>query len=278
MTTAATSTRPVRGVVHRTAHAPLATTDTLAVEAPLELVVDGETLAVLLRTPTGPADDRALAAGFLLAEGIIDDRRDIRALEPCTDPAAAAPENRVLVTLAEGVPSPRQRRRFVSGSSCGLCGVDALDGLLDGLPPRPDTPTRAALIAAITAAGDLAACVRPQQRVFAQTGGVHAAALFRNDAELLDVREDIGRHNAVDKLVGHRVLGGGLPAFDTFLWVSGRASFELVQKALRAGFGGLVAVGAPSALAAELAERHGLVLGGFARDDRLTFYGAFGAP
>ena len=261
----------VAGALHRDTTPAVPTDDTLAVEAPLELVVGGETLAVLLRTPTGPDDDVALALGFLLAEGIIDDARDVLAAAPCADPAAAAPENRVVVTLADGVPAPSSRRRFVSGSSCGLCGVDALAGLLDDLPPRP--PDALALAARDLHGGPdgLAARVRPHQPLFVATGGVHAAALFRGDA-LLDVREDIGRHNAVDKLIGRRLRAGHMPAFDTFIWVSGRASFELVQKALRAGVGGLVAVGAPSALAVEVARAHGLVLAGFARDDRATVY------
>ena len=261
----------IAGTCHRAAAPATATDDTLAVEAPLELVVGGETLAVLLRTPTGPDDDVSLALGFLLAEGIIDDARDILAAAPCADPAAAAPENRIVVTLADGVPAPSSRRRFVSGSSCGLCGVDALAGLLEGLPPRPADTRALAAHDLCAGPGGLAARVRPQQHLFATTGGVHAAALFRGDV-LLDVREDIGRHNAVDKLLGRRLRAGHLPAFDTFLWVSGRASFELVQKALRAGIGGLVAVGAPSALAVDVARQHGLVLAAFARDDRATVY------
>ncbi len=241
--------------------------DWVAREEPLEIVVDGAPLAVLLRTPAGSEADLSLAAGFLLAEGIIDRMSDLDGLAPCRDPAAEHRDNRVLVTLATGVSLPdAARRTFVTSASCGLCGKTTIASLLRRLPPR-------ALAAAPQAAHvhALDAAVRKEQAGFATTGALHAAALF-DGATLVTIAEDVGRHNAVDKVFGRALRRGELPLRGKTLWVSGRVSFELVQKALVAGVDALVAVGAPTSLAIELAREGGLHLIGFVRGGRANVY------
>lgn len=245
--------------------APCTRDDTLAAEEPLELVVDGEALAVLLRSPTGTAADRALAAGFLLAEGIVHDPLDVTRLEPCRDPASRG--NRVHVSLAPGVAVPAAARRaFVASASCGLCGKATLESLAQRLPPRRQP---AAAVAADLA--QLASLASPHQVAFAATGSVHGAAIFQG-VDLIALYEDVGRHNAVDKVIGERFLAGALPLHGLTLWVSGRVSFELVQKALLAGLDTLVAVGGPTTLAVDLALAHGLNLVGFCREGRMNLY------
>ena len=244
-----------------------ASSDRVAREEPLEIVVDGAPLAVLLRTPAGVDDDLSLAAGFLLAEGVIDRMADLDGLGPCLDPAAEHRENRVLVTLAPGVRVPdAARRSFATGASCGLCGKTTLASIVQRLPER--AAATAPRLADVQAMG---AAVRAVQAGFAATGAVHAAALFEG-ATLMSMAEDVGRHNAVDKVFGRALRRGELPLRGKVLWVSGRVSFELVQKALVAGVDGLVAVGAPTSLAIELAERGGLHLAGFVRDGRANVY------
>lgn len=241
--------------------------DLVATEEPLEIVVDGEALAVLLRTPSGREDDLSLAAGFLLSEGVIDRASDLDGLAPCRDPAAEHPENRVLVTLAPGVTVPDSARRlFVAGASCGLCGKTTIASLLRRLPERGWPPGLDG-----DAIGRMHAAVRRAQQGYRSTGALHAAALF-DGASLVDVAEDVGRHNAVDKLFGRAVRTRSLPLAEKVLWVSGRISFELVQKALVAGVDGLVAVGAPTSMAVALAEEGRLHLVGFARDGRFNVY------
>ncbi len=239
--------------------------DVLAAEEPLEIVVDGLPIAVLLRSPTGSAADCALAAGFLLAEGILVERSDVTRIEPCRDPMSRG--NRVHVALAPGVVVPEAARRaFVASASCGLCGKATLDSLHQRIPPRHAPP--AASASDLARLSDLA---RPHQTAFAATGSVHGAAIFRG-TELVVLHEDVGRHNAVDKVIGELFLAGALPLHGLTLWVSGRVSFELVQKALIAGLDTLVAVGGPTALAVDLAVTHGLNLIGFCRDGRLNLY------
>lgn len=247
--------------------------DLVAVEEPLEIRVDGEPLAVLMRTP---GDDLALTAGFLLTEGVILDRDDLRAIAPCRDPANADRGNVVLVTLAAGAELARSRltqaqRRFFTSSSCGLCGKATIASLVQDVPTF-DAPLRLER----SFVGALGERIREAQRVFAETGGIHAAAVVTvaggPNGEVVALAEDVGRHNAVDKAIGTLVLGDALPEEPAVLWVSGRASFELVQKALVAGLRGLVCVGAPSSLAVELAETAGLALAGFARDGRHNLY------
>jgi len=241
--------------------------DVVAREEPLEIVVEGSPLAVLLRTPSHVEADLCLVAGFLLSEGVIDRVEDLAALEPCRDPAAEHPENRVLVTLAPGVSVPEAARRiFATGASCGLCGKTAIATLSRRLPPRgPAASPRLADVRALDAV------VRAAQVGFASTGALHAAALFQG-RRLVDVAEDVGRHNAVDKVLGRALRERRLPLSGEVLWVSGRTSFELVQKALVAGVDALVAVGAPTSMAIELARQGGLHLIGFARGGRLNVY------
>ncbi|MFE5293426.1 formate dehydrogenase accessory sulfurtransferase FdhD [Isoptericola sp. NPDC056618] len=246
--------------------------DLLAGEEPLEIRVGGRSYAVTMRTP---GHDVELATGFLVSEGVVTDGAQVAGARYCAPGPAAPGENpyNVLdVALAAGVtpPDPGLAREFFTSSACGLCGKSSIDAVFTrsafdvaGDPVRVD----AALLAALPDR------LRAAQDVFARTGGLHAAGLF--DAvtgEALVVREDVGRHNAVDKVVGWAAAAGRLPLRGTVLVVSGRASFELTQKAVMAGVPVLAAVSAPSSLAAELADSAGLTLVGFVRDPTLVVY------
>ncbi len=227
--------------------------DDVAVEEPLEIRVDGEPLAVTMRTP---GHDEELALGFLYGEGLIGGLR----AAGLTDDFAA---NTVEVTgPLERDPG---RRRFYTTSSCGVCGKGALEELAVASAPLPTGPTVArSLLARLP---DLL-----EQPTFERTGGLHATGLFDPDGRLLVVREDVGRHNAMDKVIGRALLDGLVPLGERLLCVSGRLSFELVQKAAVAGAPILVAVGAPSSLAISLAEERGITLCGFARRGRVNVY------
>ncbi|MCP2260117.1 FdhD protein [Streptoalloteichus tenebrarius] len=245
-------------------------TDALTVEEPLELRVGGQALAVTMRTP---GHDVELAHGFLLTEGVIHAVSDVAAARYC---AGKGPDGRntynVLdVALAPGVPPPDPgvERNFYTTSSCGVCGKAALDAVR--LRTRFSPASDSARVSARTLAG-MPGALREAQRVFASTGGLHAAGLFRADGELLAVREDVGRHNAVDKVLGWALLDGRVPLAGCVLLVSGRASFELVQKAAMAGVPVLAAVSAPSSLAVELAEEQGMTLVGFLRGETMNVY------
>ena len=244
--------------------------DWLAVEEPLliELAHDRDggrvtgSVAVTMRTP---GHDAELALGFLFTEGIV-----AAAHELLREPEAVD-ANTVRVALRPGVPVDVRRleRHFYTTSSCGVCGKTSLEALAAARPitlppPRP-------MVDAATVHG-LPDALREAQAVFAHTGGLHAAALFTPDGRLLCVREDVGRHNAVDKLVGRMLLDGALPLHDHVLLVSGRASFELVHKALAAGIPILAAVGAPSSLAVQTARAYGATLLGFVRQRRFNVY------
>jgi FdhD protein len=227
--------------------------DEVAVEEPLEIRVDGKPLAVTMRTP---GEDEELALGFLHGEGLID---RAHAVGPPADLAI----NTVDVTgplLKE--PGTRQ---FYTSSSCGVCGKGALEEVAVTALPAPPGPT---------VDKDFLAHLpdRLRQPTFRRTGGLHAAGLFTPDGELVVVREDVGRHNALDKVVGFALTHGLMPLHPHILCVSGRLSFELVQKAAVAGAPILVGVGAPSSLAIRLADDRGLTLAGFARDDRVNVY------
>ncbi|MHC2999386.1 formate dehydrogenase accessory sulfurtransferase FdhD [Microbacterium sp. HJ5] len=271
--------------------------DALAVEEPLEIRVGGSPLAITMRTP---GHDVELAAGFLVSEGVIARGDQFRAAIHCGGPGTpAAPDaaprllgappggalrvigapassentyNVLDVALAPGValPDPELTRSFYTSSSCGLCGKASIDAV--ETVSSYDVGTDAATVAA----ADLLALpdrLRAEQAVFGKTGGLHAAALFdAASGELLVAREDVGRHNAVDKVVGWGVLQDRLPLAGTVLQVSGRASFELVQKAVMAGIPILSAVSAPSSLAVELAEASGLTLAGFVRGTSMNLY------
>jgi FdhD protein len=217
-----------------------------------------------------PGADFELAAGFLVSEGLLRTPRDVARIAYCTDPGEPQQYNIVNVGLAAGVPfdSERYRRNVYMTSSCGVCGKAAIEQIAT-IVARP--PVGRFRIAAETLRS-LPSSIASAQRVFGRTGGLHAAALFRPDGSLLVLREDVGRHNAVDKLVGNRFLAGALPDSNTVLLVTGRAGFELVQKAAVAGIPFLAAIGAPSTLAIALAQAQGMTLVGFLREGRFNIY------
>ena len=227
--------------------------DVVAVEEPLEIRVDGRPLVVTMRTP---GHDEELALGFLYGEGLIDGPRDAG---PTEDFAANTVEVAGPLTRDPG------ERRFYTTSSCGVCGKGALEEVAVHSAPLPDGPTiPRALLAALPD--------RLVQPAFERTGGVHATGLFTPDGELLLAREDVGRHNAMDKVIGRALLDGLVPLGERILCVSGRQSFELVQKAAVAGAPILVGVGAPSSLAISLADDRGMTLCGFARRGNVNVY------
>ncbi|MET7797004.1 formate dehydrogenase accessory sulfurtransferase FdhD [Streptomyces decoyicus] len=247
--------------------------DTLVAEEPLEIRLGGKPLAITMRTP---GDDFALAAGFLVSEGVLASADELANIVYCAGATSEGENtyNVVDVRLADGVPVPdiTLERNVYTTSSCGLCGKASLDAVRT--TTRFPLETSAADPVRIEAA-TLAALpdrLRAAQRVFERTGGLHAAALFTPDGELLDIREDVGRHNAVDKIVGRALQQGKLPLSSSVLMVSGRASFELAQKAVMAGIPLLAAVSAPSSLAVDLAAETGLTLVGFLRGSSMNVY------
>ena len=261
--------------------------DTLAVEEPLEIRVGGTALAVTMRTP---GNDVELAAGFLVSEGVISRGEHFRSAIHCggpgtggtsatgiatlslLDPGGGNTYNVLDVTLAPGVapPDPDLARNFYTTSSCGLCGKASIEAV--ETVSAYDVASDAMTLDVATLVG-FPDALRAHQSVFEKTGGLHAAALFDAETgEVLVVREDVGRHNAVDKVVGWAALNDRLPLRGTVLQVSGRASFELVQKAVMAGIPMLAAVSAPSSLAVELAEASGLTLVGFLRGASMNVY------
>ncbi|MGQ0837983.1 formate dehydrogenase accessory sulfurtransferase FdhD [Actinokineospora sp.] len=263
-----------RSVVRVTPDGRRERSDALAAEEPLELRVGGRALAVTMRTP---GHDVELAHGFLLTEGVIGDRADISIARYCdgVDDAGRNTYNVLDIALADGVAPPDTgvERNFYTTSSCGVCGKAALDAvrLKTRFPPAGDGVRVSARVL-----GTLPAVLRERQKVFASTGGLHGAGLFTAAGEPLVVREDVGRHNAVDKVVGWAVQAGLVPLAGTVLLVSGRASFELVQKAAMAGIPVLAAVSAPSSLAVELADEQGITLVGFLRGDTMNLYAGAG--
>jgi FdhD protein len=260
-----TSAQPVPTVTPRA--------DFLAAEEPLGIRVNGSALSMTMRTP---GEDVELAAGFLVGEAIVRSATDITEIKLC-DGASCGHDhshddlgNIADVRLAPGVAvDASARRNFMTTSACGICGKTSIEDICV-LPQAAlsddDTRFSPAVLAALPDR------LREAQRVFARTGGLHAAGLFTPDGELVVVREDVGRHNAVDKIVGWALLSGRLPLAGHALLVSGRASFELVQKAVLAGIPLLAAVSAPSSLAAELAEEAGLTLVGFLRGQSMNVY------
>jgi FdhD protein len=244
--------------------------DTLAVEEPLEIRVDGEPFTVTMRTP---GHDLELALGFLVTEGVVRHPEQVRSAVHCPDAALDADgrstHNVVDVTLAPGVAAPTASRRRQMSSACGICGTESIDAVRTK-SPYDLTADQVRLDPALVA--DLPGRLRAAQRVFESTGGLHAAGLFTADGELVCLREDVGRHNAVDKVVGWAFGQGRLPLTGHVLQVSGRASFELVQKCWLAGCPALAAVSAPSSLAADLADDAGMTLVGFSRGESFNVY------
>lgn len=239
--------------------------DAIAVERPLQLRVDGRALAVTLRTP---GHDEELALGFLASEGLVARAADVTGVTLTASGCADEPDV-ADIALAPGVPMDwaRLERHFAASAACGLCGRAHLESLRAGLAPfAPGPPiARAALLA-------LPERLRERQAGFLQTGGLHAAVWCDGALEPVLLREDVGRHNAVDKVCGALLARGERPAGAGLLWVSGRAGAELVLKAARAGMPVMAAVGAPSSLAVELAEAAGMTLVGFLREGRMNVY------
>ena len=245
--------------------------ETLVVEEPLEIRVNGSPVTVTMRTP---GSDVELAQGFLLTEGVIVRREDVLTVQYCRGaetPDGTNTYNVLDVTLHPDVPPPNTdvTRNFYTTSSCGVCGKASLEAVrLSSRYSPGDDPTLVAT-ATLTA---MPAQLRSAQKVFASTGGLHGAALFTVGGTLLAVREDVGRHNAVDKVIGWALETGHIPLGGTVLLVSGRASFELTQKAVMAGIPVLAAVSAPSSLAVDLAGQSGLTLVAFLRGDSMNVY------
>ena len=248
--------------------------DTLVAEEPMEIRLNGKPIAITMRTP---GDDFALAVGFLVSEGVLAEQRELRNIVYCAGATADGSNtyNVVDVSTAADVvlPDITLERNVYTTSSCGLCGKASLDAVrttarwaIDDGPDAPPVRLAPELLASLPDR------LRASQQVFDRTGGLHAAALFTEEGELLDIREDVGRHNAVDKLVGRALQKGDLPLSRTILLVSGRASFELAQKAVMAGIPVLAAVSAPSSLAVDLAAESGLTLVGFLRGANMNVY------
>jgi FdhD protein len=244
--------------------------DRVAVEEPLEIRVetgDGAfPLAVTMRTP---GDDLELAAGFLFGEGIVHGAEDIVSLRHCREVPAERRQNTVTARLAAepAAAAAALSRRFTVSSACGVCGLDSLDALeTRGLTPVRSTPVERDVLLALPDR------LRDAQPTFDRTGGLHAAGLFSPSGDLLCAREDVGRHNALDKVIGWALMQGVLPVTGHAIVVSGRTSYELAVKAIAAGAGVLAGVSAPSSLAVQTARRFGLSLAGFVRESRLVLY------
>jgi FdhD protein len=248
--------------------------DELTVEAPLNLIVSGEPIATLMRTP---GHDIELAAGWLTVESGVRSASDLLGLRQCRtsddldlralDGISGRGVDQVHLALAAGVQAPRPRA-WVTGAACGVCSAD----VLDLSPLRRSGPHTAGWTVAAEVLQGLPDQVRQRQRTFERTGSLHAAGLATATGSLLVVREDVGRHNAVDKVTGWALFADRLPATDLLLVVSGRVSFEIIQKAVAAGVAGVVAVSAPSDLAVDLAREHELVLAGMVRPGRMNVY------
>jgi FdhD protein len=247
--------------------------DYVATEEPLEIrLVNGQTVQQVAITMRTPGADFELAAGFLFAEGIIPDRAAIRSIRYCVDSSMSEAQqyNVVNVALRETTSLDLRslERHFVVSSACGVCGKTSIDAAMARIPP----PVAGDVVVLPQVITGLSQTLRDAQRLFDATGGLHAAALFDLDGKLLALREDVGRHNALDKLVGWALLQDKLPLSECILLVSGRASFELVQKAAAAGIPVFCAISAPSSLAVSLARKSGMTLIGFLRDEQFNLY------
>ena len=240
------------------------TDDVLAVEEPCEIRLADESIAVTMRTP---GNDAELAAGFLYTEGIVG-ADDIAVITHCADDGALAPENVIEVRLAPGRGARRDvRRNFFASSSCGICGKASIEAIHVGAPPVPAGPTFAA-----AGLAEVMGRLRARQDVFAATGGLHAAAIVDGEGKFVVVREDVGRHNAVDKVIGYALLSERLPLADCVLLISGRSSFEILQKALVARIPVVAGVSAASSLAVQFAAESNMTLVGFLRQAKMNVY------
>jgi FdhD protein len=237
--------------------------DRVAVESPLQVLLDDEPFAVIMRTP---GDDEALVVGFLHAEGVVSAWRDVARLATSRDAEGRAA---VAVRLAAGVPAPSrgERRQVDVNAACGMCGRVRVESLaIDRAPLVVGWRVDAAVVAALPGR------LRAEQHVFDETGGLHAAGVFDRHGALIAAAEDVGRHNAVDKVIGRLLMRGMLPLGDALLAVSGRLAYEIVQKAFLAGIPLVAAVSAPSSLAVALAEQAGVTLAGFVRGHGFNIY------
>jgi len=250
----------------------LQTQDHLAIEEPLEIRIQygeiSKSISITMRTP---GHDFELAAGFLYTEGIIQDKAQIKKIEHLKSWNPALENNLVAVQLADGVQIDFEKleRHFYTSSSCGVCGKASIDAVkATGLKELEQIPN----LFPSTLIHQLPKELRKAQNVFDETGGLHAAALFHADGTLQSIREDVGRHNALDKLIGYSFLEASLPLHNSLLLLSGRVSFELIQKAAMAQIPVVAAVGAPSSLAIQLAKEVGITVLGFVRDQRFNIY------
>ena len=248
---------------------PLGREDTLAVEEPMQIRIGSEPLTVTMRTPGSDVD---LVHGFLLAEGIVTAREEIREIRYCAGADSGGQNSyNVLEVMLDGTAAgqARRQRNFLANSACGVCGTTSIEEITRTSAHSPgDDP----VTVDHTLILGLPEMLRASQKVFDSTGGLHAAGLFTADGRLLAAREDVGRHNAVDKVIGWALREGQVPLAGAVLMLSGRASFELVQKASMAGIPVVAAVSAPSSLAVDLAEQSGITLVGFVRGSSLNVY------
>lgn len=252
-------------------------TDEIAVEEPLEIRVsfgpeeqrERKNISVTMRTP---GNDAELAAGFLFTEGIISGCHQIRNVEHSSKECSENRENTIIVELAEGFMPELMKsdRNFYTTSSCGVCGKGSIESIRTVSPFRH--PEKKKQIITFEILYQLSENLRAFQNNFSATGGIHASGIFDLNGNLLALREDVGRHNALDKLIGHSLFTGQLPLSDKILVLSGRASFELIQKATMAGISIVAAIGAPSSLAVDLAREFDITLLGFLRENRFNIY------
>ena len=267
MKTSDDSARPVEIATYRNGEVIDGQRDEVAVEEPLELRIEGRNIAVVMRTP---GNDRELAAGFLVTEGIVRHASEIFEITQClTSRTAGENGNMVEVTLENpsSVDFTKLTRHVFSSSSCGVCGKASIDAVRQQFAPI--TSTRRISAALLPALPD---ALSAAQETFKKTGGLHACALFDWNGKLIALREDVGRHNALDKLIGHALLQNHLPLSEHILLLSGRVSFEMMQKALAAGIPVVVAISAPSSLAIEFARENNQTLIGFLRGNKMNIY------
>jgi FdhD protein len=251
------------------------TTDVMAVEEPLEIILKSgqkeQNISITMRTP---GSDKYLAAGFLFTEGIIQGKEEIEKIEHLKTPWGAEDPNRIKLSLTDSANPPLDKleRHFYTSSSCGVCGKSSIDAIRVAGAAQEQSSDEKLQSLYTSRVASLPSLLRSQQAVFEQTGGLHACAWFDEQSAPRWLSEDVGRHNALDKLIGKAMMDSALPLRQGVLLLSGRASFELIQKAVMAGMRCVAAVGAPSSLAVELAEEFNVTLIGFLKADRMNVY------